>query len=197
MGTEIERKFIVPLKYHEQFLSLPSGINQKEMTQAYLSSEKGKTVRLRLERRAYGTNPNGSIKWYEDCFLTIKGQSDDGGMTRSEWEEKFPFETAKDIIKTLNPPRLEKIRNVVLSGENIWDVDILKVCETPGRPPNLFDYLIVAEYESHDPERVKNVALPNWIGREVTGDHRFSMSNLVTEDQRYLAWSLAYRDNMS
>jgi adenylate cyclase len=197
MGTEIERKFIVPLQYHDMFLNLPPSINQIEMTQAYLSSEKGKTVRLRLERRAYVLKPSGSMKWHENCFLTIKGQSDDGGLTRPEWEEEFLLETAKDIIKTLNPPRLEKIRDVVLSGEDIWVVDTLKVTENPWRHPNLFHYLIVAEYEHHDPERVKSVALPSWVGREVTGDHRFSMSNLVTEDQRYLAWSLAYRDNMS
>ncbi len=195
MGTEIERKFIVPLQYHEQFLSLPPSINQIEMTQAYLSSENGKTVRLRHGRRAYFLKPSGSMRWHEDCFLTIKGPSDDGGLTRPEWEERFPLETAKDIIKTLNLPRLEKIRNVVLSGEDIWVVDILKVTENPWRHPNLFHYLIVAEYEHHDPERVKNVSLPSWIGREVTGDHRFSMNNLVTESQRELAWSLAYEKN--
>lgn len=192
MGTEIERKFVVPLKHHDLFLNLPPGINQIEMTQAYLSSENGKTVRLRIGRRAYTLKPSGSMKWHEDCFITIKGQSDDGGLTRSEWEEEFPFETAKDIIKTLNLPALKKVRNVVLNGEDIWVVDILKVWETPGRPPNLFHYLIVAEYEHHDPERVKKVELPSWIGREVTGDHRFSMSNLVTEAQREHAWSLAY-----
>jgi CYTH domain-containing protein len=195
MGTEVERKFIVPLQYHEQFLNLPPGINQIEMIQAYLSSEKGKTVRLRIERRAY-TLSSGSTRWYEDGWITIKGPSKDGGLTRSEWEEKFPFDTAKDIIKTLNPPRLEKTRNLVSNGEDIWDVDVLKVCETPGRPPNTFDYLVVAEYEHQDSEKVKNVRLPDWIGKEVTSDHRFSMSNLVTEDQRHLAWSLAYRNNL-
>ena len=195
MGTEVERKFIVPLENHDLFLNLPPGINQREMTQAYLSSEKRKTIRLRIERRAYGLHPNGSTSWYEDGWITIKGPSTDGGMTRSERESEFPVQAAEEIITTLNLPRLQKTRNFVKNGEDIWEVDVLKVTETQGRPPNLFNYLIVAEYEHRDPERVKSVSLPSWIGREVTGDHRFSMNNLMTESQRELAWSLAYEKN--
>jgi adenylate cyclase len=95
MGLEIERKFIVPLEHHALFLGLPPGIKQRDMTQAYLSSEKGKTVRLRIERS--GVYP-------PFCWITIKGTSSDGGLTRSEWEAEFPVQAAVEILDALNPP---------------------------------------------------------------------------------------------
>ena len=192
MGTEVERKFIVPLENHDLFLNLPPGINQREMTQAYLSSEKGKTIRLRIERRAYGLHPNGSTSWYEDGWITIKGPSTDGGMTRSERESEFPVQAAEEIITTLNLPRLQKTRNFVKNGEDIWVVDVLKVNTVAGRAPAIWNHLVVAEFEHEDPEEVKGVALPPWVGREVTGDPRFSMVNLVTEAQRDLAWRATF-----
>lgn len=192
MGTEVERKFIVPLEHHALFLGLPQGINQKEMTQAYLSSEKGKTVRLRIERTAYPPKPEHPTRWDELCWITIKGPSPDGGLSRSEWEAKFPVQSAEEIITTLNPPRLHKIRNYVKNGEDIWEVDVLKVNTVAGRPPMMWKYLVVAEFEHRDPEKVKGVALPPWVGREVTGDSQFSMVNLVVEAQRDLAWRAAY-----
>lgn len=206
MGIEIERKFIVPLEHHALFLGLPPGLNQKEIVQAYLSSEKGKTVRLRVERRAYTLkieesriesrgytlNPKDSTRWDEQCWITIKGASSDGGLTRSEWEEKFSVQAAEEIIAALNPPRLQKTRNFVRNGEDIWEVDVLKVNDVAGRPPMLWKYLVVAEFEHWDPDKVKGVALPPWVGKEVTGNSQFSMVNLVTEAQRDLAWRAAY-----
>lgn len=206
MGIEVERKFIVPLEHHALFLGLPPGLNQMEIVQAYLSSEKGKTVRLRIERRAYTLKyddsrigrraytlkSNESTRWEESCWITIKGPSLDGGLTRSEWEEKFSVQAAEEIIAALNPPRLQKTRNFVENGEDIWEVDVLKVNTVAGRAPAIWSYLVVAEFEHGDPEKVKGVALPPWVGKEVTGDSRFSMVNLVTEAQRDLAWRAAY-----
>ena len=192
MGTEVERKFIVPLEHHALFLGLPPGMNQRDMTQTYLSSEKGKTVRLRIERTAHFPKFEGPLRWDEQCWITIKGPSPDGGLTRSEWEAKFPVQSAEEIITTLNPPRLHKTRNYVKNGEDVWEVDVLKVNTVAGRPPMMWKYLVVAEFEHRDPEKVKGVALPPWVGKEVTGDSQFSMVNLVTEAQRDLAWRAAY-----
>ena len=192
MGTEVERKFIVPLEHHALFLGLPPGMNQRDITQAYLSSEKGKTVRLRIERTVYPPKFEGPLRWDEQCWITIKGPSPDGGLTRSEWEAKFPVQSAEEIITTLNPPRLHKTRNYVKNGEDVWEVDVLKVNTVAGRPPMMWKYLVVAEFEHRDPEKVKGAALPPWVGKEVTGDSRFSMVNLVAEAQRDLAWRAAY-----
>jgi CYTH domain-containing protein len=184
MGLEIERKFIVPLEHHALFLGLPPGIKQRDMTQAYLSSEKGKTVRLRIER---------SEVYPPFCWITIKGTSSDGGLTRSEWEAEFPVQAAEEILTTLNPPRLHKTRNFVQHGDDVWAVDVLKVNTVADRPPMIWKYLVVAEFEHHEPEKVKNVVFPPWVGKEVTGDSRFAMVNLVTEAQRDAAWLAAYR----
>ncbi len=192
MGTEIERKFIVPLEHHALFLGLPPGINQREVTQAYLSSEKVRTVRLRVERTAYPPKPEQPTRWDEQCWITVKGASPDGGLTRPEWEERFPVRTAEEIIAALNPPRLQKTRNFVQNGEDVWVVDVLKVHNVADRPPVIWKYLVVAEFEHWNSEKVKGVALPPWLGREVTGDSQFSMVNLVTEAQRDLAWRAAY-----
>lgn len=192
MGTEVERKFIVPQEHHALFLGLPPGTNQREITQAYLSSEKGRTVRLRIERAAYPPKPEQPTRWEESCWITIKGASNDGGLTRPEWEAKFPVRSAEDVIATLNPPRLQKTRNFVGNGEDIWVVDVLRVNAVADRPPVMWKYLVVAEFEHEDPEEVKNVAPPPWLGQEVTGDPMFSMVNLVTEAQRDLAWRAAY-----
>ena len=192
MGTEVERKFIVPLEHHALFLGLPPGMNQREMTQAYLSSEEGRTVRLRIERMAYPPKPERPTRWEESCWITVKGASKDGGLTRPEWEAKFPVRSAEDIIATLDPPRLQKTRNFVENGEDIWVVDVLKVNTVAGRAPAIWNHLVVAEFEHEDPEEVKGVALPPWVGREVTGDPKFSMVNLVTEAQRDLAWRATF-----
>lgn len=192
MRTEVERKFIVPLKHHALFLGLPPGMNQRETTQAYLSSEKGRTVRLRIERTAHLPKPEQPMHWEENCWITIKGVSNDGGLTRPEWEEVFPVRSAEEIIATLDPPRLQKTRNFVENGEDVWVVDVLKVNTVAGRAPAIWKHLVVAEFEHEDPEKVRGVALPPWVGREVTGDPRFSMVNLVTEAQRDSAWRATF-----
>ena len=184
MGLEIERKFIVPIERHDLFLGLKPGVNQQDITQAYLSSERGKTVRLRVER---------SEVYPPRCWVTIKGESHDGGMTRSEWEAKFPVQSAEEIIAALNPPRLQKTRNFVQHGDDVWVVDVLKVNTVADRPPMIWKHLVVAEFEHRDHEKVKNVVLPPWVGKEVTGDHRFAMSNLVVWADRDAAWTAAYR----
>ena len=179
MPDEIERKFIVPLEHHALFVGREGGVT---MTQAYLSSS-SPTVRVRVVEAA-----DGSV----GAKITVKGKSSDGGLVRSEWEWPIPVEEAREVIARLNPPSLTKTRHVVRNGDDLWEVDVLRVNEVAGRPPGMWRYLVVAEYEAPTLEQVRNVVLPAWVGRDVTDDLTFAMSHLTTEAARDLAWRKAY-----
>jgi CYTH domain-containing protein len=71
MPKEIERKFLIPLKHHEEFL----GRQGVEITQAYLSQDVDRTVRVRLVRPA---------TLGETATLTIKGRATQDGLLRPE-----------------------------------------------------------------------------------------------------------------
>ncbi len=124
--------------------------------------------------------------------LTIKGASPDGGLSRPEWELDLALGQAEEIISQLNLTAMHKTRHIVQHLQDFWEVDVLKVNSVAGRAPFIWKYLVLAEFEHQDPEKVKSVTLPPWVGREVTGDPQFAMSNLVDENQRVLAWQAAY-----
>jgi len=73
-------------------------------------------------------------------------------------------------------PFIEKIRYRIPQGDLIWEVD-----EFSGENGGL----IVAEVELQTENQA--IALPNWIGEEVTGDSRYYNSNLVNHP--YQCWS--------
>ena len=68
MPQEIERKFLVKGEYKSQAYS------QNRIIQGYISSARGRTVRVRI-RGGQG-------------YLTIKGASDASGISRYEWEKR-------------------------------------------------------------------------------------------------------------
>lgn len=179
MPSEIERKFIVPLAHHHLFVGREGGVT---MTQAYLSTEHTRTVRVRI------TESGGE----RHAVMTVKGKASDGGLVRSEWEWPVPVEEAQEVVAHLNPPSLTKTRHIVQHGDDTWEVDVLRVNEVAGRPPGMWSYLVVAEYEAPTLEQVQNVTLPPWVGQDVTGDATFIMSTLTTEAMRDLAWRKAY-----
>ena len=70
MPCEIERKFLVAGDYK----ALASSASR--VAQGYICTEHGRTVRVRLRG--------------ERGYLTIKGPSADGGLSRYEWEKELP-----------------------------------------------------------------------------------------------------------
>lgn len=122
--------------------------------QGYLAADKTRSVRVRLA----GTRG----------FLTIKGAS--VGTSRQEFEYDIPSADAEAMLETLCVgPLIEKTRYRIPLGQVVWEVD-----EFAGDNAGL----IVAEVEL-DREDQK-VALPDWIGAEVTGDPRYFNARLVT-----------------
>ena len=125
--------------------------------QGYLASGNGVTVRVRIAG--------------ERAFFTVKGPVN--GISRPEFEYPVPLDDAREMMKLCKDPVIEKTRTRIPHASHVWEVDEFGG-ETRG--------LIVAEVELCDPN--ETVALPDWIGAEVTGDPRYYNSNLAVHPYR-------------
>lgn len=119
------------------------------MTQAYLSTNPDATVRVRIAG--------------DRAFLTVKGRND--GCVRDEWEYQIPVGDAREMIdRCAQSPVIDKTRHI----DGRWEID-----EYHGSLAGL----VVAEIELSD--NSEEIALPPYIGREVTGDTRYYNSSLA------------------
>ena len=148
MALEIERKFLVlDSSYkHEAFAS-------SHIRQGYICSDRGRTVRIRIRD--------------EHAYITIKGPSLDGGLSRYEFEQEIPMDDAEKLMTLCEPGIIDKTRWLVKSGQHTIEVD-----EFHGEN----DGLIMAEVELKS--RSEEPILPHFIGKEVTGDRRYYNSQL-------------------
>ena len=148
MHQEIERKFLVIGDYK----SLASG--HSHMSQGYISSSHGRTVRVRIVG--------------ELGYLTIKGPTGKSGLGRMEWEREIPLADAQALMSLCETPPLRKTRWFVPRGKHIFEVD-----EFHG----LNEGLLIAEVElTHEEEEYE---IPPFLGSEVTGDRRYYNSFLT------------------
>ena len=148
MALEIERKFLVLNDSYTQ-----ESFSHSHIQQGYICSERGRTVRVRIRD--------------EQAFLTIKGPSTDNGLSRYEFEKEITLEEGKQLMQLCEPGMIDKIRWLVKFEQHIFEVDEF-FGENAG--------LVMAEVElSSVDERVK---LPDFIGKEVTGDRRYYNSHL-------------------
>jgi adenylate cyclase len=124
--------------------------------QAYLSTDPDRTVRIRTA---------GNRAW-----LTIKGRA--RGAERAELEYEVPFEDAAQLFSLATAHPVEKRRHRIEHRGAVWEVD-----EFSGDNAGL----VTAEIELADAQALERAALerPEWVGRELTADHRFSNSNLA------------------
>ena len=127
--------------------------SQSHIRQGDISSGGGRTVRIRIRD--------------DRGYLTIKGPSDRAGLARYEFETEVSLADAQDLMRICEPGIIDKTRYLVRSGRHTFEVD-----EFYGDNEGL----VMAEVElgSEDEPFVK----PSFIGREVTGDHRFYNSHL-------------------
>lgn len=156
MGREIERKFLVQDDGGGAGWRTAQGLHYR---QGYLSTEKARTVRVRL----VVSEATGEAWGY----LTIKGKST--GASRAEYEYAIPAVDASELLETLcHQPLIEKIRHRITVGDDTWEVD-----EFLGVNAGL----IIAEIELAAVDQP--FAHPSWLGREVTDDPRYYNSQLV------------------
>ena len=151
MALEIERKFLVT---SDAFKKEATGT--RRMIQGYLCPNSGKTVRVRIEE--------------EHAWLTIKGPSADGGLSRFEWEKEISEDDARALLTLAEDSIIDKTRWLVPAGDGIhtWEVD-----EFYGDNSGL----VVAEIELSSP--LEKYPRPSWLGQEVTGDRRYYNARLV------------------
>ena len=149
MGLEIERKFLVQ---GDAWKTLGEPVFFR---QGYLSSQKERTVRVRIEG--------------DRAVITIKGKS--VGATRGEWEYPIPMQDAAELLDGLcEHPLIEKYRRKITNGAHVWEVD-----EFLGANAGL----VVAEIELGAEDEAFDQ--PEWVADEVTDDARYYNSNLIKQ----------------
>jgi adenylate cyclase len=145
---EIERKFLVPSEAFKK-----EAFVQNRIAQGYLSSVPERTVRVRIKG--------------DKGFLTIKGASNETGLSRFEWEKEIPVEEAAALLKLCEKGVIDKTRFEVKKGNHIFEVD-----EFHGENEGL----IIAEVELKSEN--ETFEKPIWLGKEVTNDCRYYNSYL-------------------
>ena len=149
-GLEIERKFLV--KKGDAYKN--AAFSSSHIQQGYIPAE-GATVRVRTRD--------------DKAYLTIKGKSVNGGMTRYEFEKGITMDEAQHLLQLCQGGVIDKRRYLVKSGNHIFEVD-----EFYGDNEGLVMAEVELESESEAYEK------PDFIDREVTGDKRFYNSHLLT-----------------
>ena len=147
---EIERKFLVT---NDSFKA--TAFAQNQIVQGYLSSAPERTVRVRIKG--------------DKGFLTIKGISNDSGMSRFEWEKEIPLSEAKELLMLCEKGVIDKTRFEIKCCSHIYEVD-----EFYGENEGL----IVAEIELSS--EMETFERPNWLGEEVTHINRYYNAYLST-----------------
>lgn len=122
-----------------------------EIYQGYLSRSPERTVRVRIKDNK--------------GYITIKGITT--GLSRQEFEYSVPVEDARAMLTLCEGEILHKFRYIYKLNGYVWEIDEFLDRETP---------LIIAEIELTTPECVFDI--PDFIGKEVTGNPIYYNSNL-------------------
>ena len=148
MAIEIERKFLVNDESYKEM-----AFKSDRIAQGYICRQGGNSTRVRVRG--------------DKGYLTIKGPSIDGGLSRFEWEKEIPASEAWELMKLCPTPIIDKTRYLVEFEDHVFEVD-----EFYGDNEGL----VVAEVElSAIDEEFKK---PPFLGKEVTGDGKYYNSSL-------------------
>jgi adenylate cyclase len=145
---EIERKFLVSSDAFKN-----DALRKNHIAQGYLNSTPERTVRVRIKD--------------DTGYLTIKGKSNETGLSRFEWEKEIPLEEAKALLLLCEKGIIEKNRYEVPVGKQLFEVD-----EFFGENEGLLLAEVELQSESEFFEK------PHWLGDEVTQDQRYYNSYL-------------------
>lgn len=142
-GLEIERKFLV--KKGDAFKR--AAFSSSHIKQGYIPCDNA-TVRIRIRD--------------DKAYLTIKGKPFVGFLTRYEFEKEITMNEAENLMYLCKGGVIDKCRYLVKCGDHTFEVD-----EFYGDNEGL----VLAEVELGSED--ESFEKPNFIGIEVTGDHRF------------------------
>lgn len=151
MNIETERKFLVR---DDSFKA--EAVKSLRIKQGYIAHDAGRTVRVRIAD--------------DKGFLTIKGPSMNGGLSRFEWEREIPLQDAEDLMLLCKDGKIDKTRFIVPAANGRkFEVD-----EFYGDNEGL----VMAEIELGSEDEA--FERPIWLGAEVTGDKRYYNSHLLS-----------------
>ncbi len=148
---EIERKFLVNSNAYKAHAE-----KQISIRQGFLNSDPERTVRVRV------SNGKGAI--------TVKGISDEAGVSRFEWENEIQAKDAQLLLDLCENVIIDKTRYLISAGSHIIEVD-----EFSGANEGL----VIAEIELNHPD--EPYPKPSWLGQEVTGDPKYYNAQLSKE----------------
>ena len=148
MSQEIERKFLVKGEYKSL------AVKSYRIVQGYLSSATGRTVRIRIKG--------------DKGYITVKGKSNESGLSRYEWEKEIPLNEAEELLQLCESGIIDKTRYEIPEEIHTFEVD-----EFNGDNSGL----TVAEIELESETQIYKK--PGWLGLEVTGDRRYYNSSLT------------------
>lgn len=155
MALEIERKFLVTDDSYKAM-----AFHSDRIAQGYLCREGGNSARVRVRG--------------DKGYITIKGPSMDGGLSRFEWEKEIPESEAWELIKLCHGGIIDKTRYLVKCGRHTFEVD-----EFHGDNEGLTVAEVELESTGEDFER------PAFLGKEVTGNRRYYNSSLTRMPFKY------------
>lgn len=156
MAQEIERKFLVKSDAYKA-----EAFEAIRIKQGYLSSVPNCTVRIRIKA--------------DKGFITIKGITNESGISRYEWEKEIPIDEAEELLTLCEPSIIDKIRYKITNETFVFEVD-----EFWGENQGL----VIAEIELTSENDTFDI--PEWLGTEVTGDAKYYNSSLSKNP--YLKW---------
>jgi len=130
--------------------------SSSDFVQAYIAEGEDRSLRVRIMdgRRATLTLKIGRLS-----------------IIRDEFEYEIPVTDAMELVGSALGIVLEKTRYEVSHEGFTWEIDVYA---------GAYQGLVVTEVELEDEEQ--QPLLPPWVGREVTGDRRYSNLIMATED---------------
>lgn len=190
MGTEIERKFLVPGDF-------PKGNKSHSIKQGYITegtltlSDSTLTIHDTSNRVLYAldvksdadgirgdmrVDDSGELHLDDkhvaririrdnEGFITLKGSP--VGLSTPEYEYQIPHTTGDMLLNRLTSGYIHKIRHIVPYGGKVWEVDEFL------SPVSM----VLGEVELSSPD--EHVLLPDWVGKEVTGDSEYFNSTIA------------------
>ena len=146
-GLEIERKCLV----HKRMDWKRLASSCSHIQQGYFAAVNTVRVRIRDDKG----------------YLTIKGPSRNGGLSRYEFEKEITLQEAQQLMLLCESGVIDKHRYLVPYAGHTFEVD-----EFHGDN----DGLVMAEVELKSEN--EPFESPDFIGKEVTGDRRFYNSHM-------------------
>jgi adenylate cyclase len=108
----------------------------------------------------------------DQATIALKGQRN--GLGRSEFEYAIPTADAEEMLRTMCDDRvLEKIRYYIPHAGLTWGIDVYE---------GILKGVVIAEVELDRDDRV--LELPDWVGKEITGNLRYSKFNMEKAAKR-------------